>query len=238
MARPDYSALGGAVNLTDLTHVGSGGNPNLKPVRSANYDLSYEWYYAPQAMVSVSVFYMDLASYVTNGVTKGTYLDMLKTGQGAPVYSSYDITAPYNTSGHNEGFEIAWQQPIWGGLGVNATYAYVNGAENGGGTLVGNTKNTVNLGGYYENDWVSARVSYNYGSGMLVGLDRSSAEYQNAYGRVDASVNFTVTDYLTLTFNGLNLTNQTLKYYANNSTMPRALYSNGSQLYAGVRFKY
>jgi len=51
-------------------------------------------------------------------------------------------------------------------------------------------------------------------------------------------VNVTVTDYLTLTFNGLNLTNQTLKYYANNATMPRALYSNGSQLYAGIRFKY
>ncbi|MDR3525922.1 MAG: TonB-dependent receptor [Rhizomicrobium sp.] len=238
MARPDYSALGGAVNLTDLTHVGSGGNPNLKPVRSANYDLSYEWYYGPQAMVSVSVFYMDLSSYVTNGVTQGTYLDMLKTGQGTPVYSSYAITAPYNTSGHNEGFEVAWEQPIYGGFGVNANYAYVNGAETGGGTLVGNTKNTVNLSGYYENDWVSARVSYNYASGMLVGLDRSSAEYQNAYGRVDASVNFTVTDNFTLTFNGLNLTNQTLKYYANNSTMPRALYSNGSQLYAGVRFKY
>jgi len=181
---------------------------------------------------------MDLASYVTNGVTKGTYLDMLKTGQGAPVYSSYDITAPYNTSGHNEGFEVAWQQPIYGGFGLNATYAYVNGAETGGGTLVGNTKNTVNLSGYYEDDWLSARLAYNYGSGMLVGLDRSSAEYQNAYARVDASVNVTVTDYLTLTFSGLNLTNQTLKYYANNSTMPRALYSNGSQLYAGVRFKY
>ncbi len=238
MARPDYSALGGAVNLTDLTHVGSGGNPDLKPIRSANYDVSYEWYYGPQSMVSVSVFYMDLSSYVTNGVTKGTYLDMLKTGQGTPVYSVYDITAPFNTSGHDEGFEIAWQQPIWGGLGLIANYAYTNGAETGGGTLVGNTKNTANVSAYFENDWVSARVSYGYASASLVGLDRSAAEYQNAYGRVDASVNFTVTDNLTLTFNGLNLTNQTLKYYANNATMPRALYSNGSQLYAGVRFKY
>jgi len=238
MARPDYSALGGAVNLTDLTHVGSGGNPNLKPIKSANYDVSWEWYYGPQAMVSVSIFYMDMSSYVTKGITKGTYLDMLKTGQGSPVYSVYDITAPFNTSGHDEGYEISWQQPVYGGFGVIANYAYTNGAETNGGALVGNAKNTANLSAYYENDWLSARVAYGYASSMLVGMDRSAAEYQNAYGRVDASVNVTVTDYLTLTFNGLNLTNQTLKYYANNATMPRALYSNGSQLYAGIRFKY
>lgn len=238
MARPDYSALGGAVNLTDLTHVGSGGNPNLKPVRSANYNLSWEWYYGPQAALTVGVFYMDMSSYVTFGTTKGTYLDMLATGTGSPVYSTYDITAPYNTSAHDEGVEISWQQPIYAGLGIIANYTYTNGAETGGGALVGNTKNTANISAYYENDWVSARVSYGYASSMLVGLDRSTAEYQNAYGRVDASVNFTVTNNLTLTFNGLNLTNQTLKYYAANATMPRALYSNGSQLYAGVRFKY
>ncbi|GAA0546368.1 iron complex outermembrane receptor protein [Rhizomicrobium palustre] len=238
MARPDYSALGGAVNLTDLTHVGSGGNPNLKPVKSANYDVSWEWYYGPQSMISVSVFYMDLSSYVTKGITKGTYLDMLKTGQGAPVYSVYDITAPFNTSGHDEGYEIAWTQPIWGGFGIIANYAYTSGAETGGGSLVGNTKNTVNASAYFENEWLSARLAYGYVSSSLVGMDRSAAEYQNAYGKLDASVNVTVTDNLTLTFNGLNLTNQTLKYYANNATMPRALYSNGSQLYAGVRFKY
>ena len=32
MSRPDYSALGGAVSLTDSILTGTGGNPNLKPV--------------------------------------------------------------------------------------------------------------------------------------------------------------------------------------------------------------
>jgi len=240
MARPDYSALGGSVGLTDLILVGSGGNPNLKPIRSANYNLSYELYYGDSAMVSVGVFYMDLSSYVTYGTTKASYVNMLLTGQSTtPVYSSYDITAPYNTSGHDEGIEIAWQQPLWDtGFGIIANYTYANGAETDHGPLVGDAKNTGNISGYYENNWVSARVGYSYSSAMLVGLDRSSNEFQNAYGRLDASVAFTVTDYLSLTFDGLNLTNQTLKYYANNATQPRALYSNGSQLYAGIRLKY
>ena len=31
LTRPDYSALAGSLSLDDLTHTGSGGNPQLKP---------------------------------------------------------------------------------------------------------------------------------------------------------------------------------------------------------------
>jgi iron complex outermembrane receptor protein len=60
VARPDYSALGGSVSLNDDALSGSGGNVNLDPVRSTNYDLSAEWYFAPKAMLSAGLFYMDL----------------------------------------------------------------------------------------------------------------------------------------------------------------------------------
>ncbi|MDE1986315.1 MAG: TonB-dependent receptor [Alphaproteobacteria bacterium] len=239
MARPDYSALGGSVQLTDLNLTGNGGNPNLKPIKSANYDLSYEWYYAPQSMLSVGLFYMDLSSYVSYGNSTASYVNMTLTGKNpTPIYSTYTITSPFNSSGHDEGVEVNWEQPIYGGFGVQTNFTYANGVDNGGGPLVGDSKETANFTGYYENEWLSARVSYMYRSKMLVGLDRSSAENQNAYGTLNASVQFTVTDNISLTFDGLNLTNQTLKYYAANTTQPRALYSNGSQLYAGVRFKY
>ena len=42
MARADYSALATAVSLDDTLHTGSGGNPDLKPVRSTNYDGTLE----------------------------------------------------------------------------------------------------------------------------------------------------------------------------------------------------
>src|SRR5262249_25196490 len=48
IARPDFSALGGAVSLDDTNHTGSGGNPNLKPIRSTNLDAGLEWYFAPK----------------------------------------------------------------------------------------------------------------------------------------------------------------------------------------------
>jgi iron complex outermembrane receptor protein len=239
MSRPDYSALGGAVQLTDLNLTGNGGNPNLKPVKSANYNLSYEWYYGPQALLSVGVFYMDLSSYVSYGTSTASYVNMTLTGASPiPVFSTYTITSPFNSSGHDEGIELSWQQPIWNGFGVSANYTFASGVDSSGGPLVGDSKSTANLTGYFENTWLSTRLSYNYRSKMLVGLDRSSAENQNAYGTLDASVQFTVTDYASITFDALNITNQTLKYYAASTTQPRALYSNGTQLYAGVRLKF
>ena len=237
MARPDYSALGGAVSLTDLIQTGQGGNPNLKPIRSANYDVSYEWYYGPQSLFAVSVFYMDLSSYVGFGTHDGTYLNMLKTGQGAPVYSTYKITSPINTSGHDEGVEVQWQQPIYGGFGLQTNFTYADGVDTSGGPLVGDAKITTNVTAYYENEWLSARVSYGYRSKMLIGLDRSTAEYQSPADRIDASLQYNVNDNIALTFDALNLTNRMLRYTQGTSE-PRAIYDNGRQLYAGIRFKY
>jgi len=239
MSRPDYSALAGSVQLTDLNLTGNGGNPNLKPIRSANYNLSYEWYYGPQSLVSVGVFYMDLSSYVSFGTSQASYVNMTLTGKSTtPVYSLYSISSPYNSSGHDEGIEVDWEQPVWGGFGVQTNFTYANGVDNGGGPLVGDSKVVANLTGYYENSWLSARFTYMYRSKMLLGLDRSSAENQNAYGTLNASVQFTVTDNLILTFEGQNLTNRLLRYYAADITQPRAIYDNGSMLYAGIRFKY
>ncbi|MDE2182929.1 MAG: TonB-dependent receptor [Alphaproteobacteria bacterium] len=237
MARPDYSALGGAVSLTDLILTGSGGNPNLRPIRSANYNVSYEWYYAPQSLLAVSAFYMDLSSYVGFGTHQAVYLNMLLTGTGSPVYSTYNITSPINTSGHSEGFEAQWEQPIYGGFGVQTNFTYADGVDNNGGPLVGDAKITTNLTAYYENDWLSARVSYGYRSKMLIGLDRSSPEYQSPADRIDASIQYTVNDNISLTFDALNITNRLLRYTQGTSE-PRAIYDNGRQLYAGIRVKY
>ncbi len=67
MSRPDYSALGGTVSLTDLTLTGNGGNTQLKPVKAAVYDVALEYYYGPSSVAAISVFHDDLQSYVTFG---------------------------------------------------------------------------------------------------------------------------------------------------------------------------
>ena len=59
MSRADYSALSPAVTLNNLDLTGTGGNADLKPIRSTNGDGALEWYFAAQSILSVGVFYMD-----------------------------------------------------------------------------------------------------------------------------------------------------------------------------------
>jgi iron complex outermembrane receptor protein len=238
MSRPDFSALGGTVSLTDTTLTGNGGNPDLKPIKAAVYDVALEWYYAPTALAAVSVFYDDLSSYVTFGTSQAVYLNSFLSGQGHQVFSTYTISSPANTSGEVKGVELQLQQPLPMNFGFQANYTYLEAKETSGAPLVGASKNTLNLVGYYENSWLSARLAYTYRSHFFVGLDRSAAENQDDYGSLDGSIDVKINDHLSLTLDGLNLTNKLLKYYALNKSQPRAVYENGRQIFAGLRVKF
>ncbi len=239
MSRPDYSALGGAVSLTDLTLTGNGGNPDLKPVKAAVYDAALEWYYAPTAVAEVSLFYDDLSSYVGYQITSAQYANLQISPPGGPlVYSTFQISRPYNVGGQVKGVELQVQQPLPYNFGFQANFTYADGEDANGAALVGTSKITYNLVGYYENSWLSARLAYTYRSSYFVGLDRSTPEQEAGNGSLDAAVNFTVNKNITISIDGLNLTNSLLKYYAANPTQTRAVYENGTQVYAGVHFKF
>ena len=232
MARPDYSALGGAVSLTDLIQVGNGGNPNLKPIRSANYDASLEWYFAPQSILALGLFYMDMSSYVDYGNSTAIYFDMLK---GAP--EPYVITSPQNTTARDKGLELTWEQPIWGGTGIQSNLTYASGETGLDTPLVGMSNLTYNVAAYYEQGALNARLGWTYRSHYLVGLDRSSLENEDNIGSLDAAINYSINKDLVVTFDVLNITDAIIKYYAANTSQPRAFYDNGRQYYLGVRFK-
>lgn len=233
MSRPDFSALGGTVSLTDTNLTGNGGNPNLKPIKAAVYDAALEWYYAPSAVAAVSLFYDDLSSYVTFGTSQATYYS-----QFYGAYKAYTISSPANTSGELKGVEFQVQQPLPYHFGFQFNFTYADGSESSGAPLVGTSKVTYNAVGYWDYHGISARLAYTYRSHFFVGLDRSAAENQDDYGSLDASFNWQVTPSITFTVDALNLTDNLLKYYADNKTQPRAVYQNGTQVYAGVRLKF
>jgi len=242
LGRPDYSALAGAVSLLPpavegATGSGSGGNPDLKPILSTNLDLSWEWYFAERALLSASVFYMDIDNYVALGhETRSIFTIDAQHPDGR--YVDYDLSIPLNSSADVKGFELAWQQPIGDNWGVLANYAYADGSTRDGSPMLGTSKNTYNLGGYFETDKFSARVAYNYRSSFYSGLDRNSAFYQDDVSSVDASVGYTINDHFTVSVDGRNLTNETIKYYAESTERPRSIYINGRQYYLNLRFNF
>jgi len=229
MSRADYSALSPAVVLNNLNQTGSGGNSDLKPIKSENLDATLEWYFAPQSILSAGLFYMNMPSYVTFGNNVRPFLNTTNN-QIAP----FKVTSPFNIAAKNQGMELAWQQSFGGGFGGLLNYTYSDGHSADGNPLVGSSKNTGNLEVYYENNAFSARLAYNYRSSFLVGLANVTQQYAAGIGTLAASVNYKVNDNFTITFDGLNLNNPIIKYYSN-AEQPQAFYSNGRQFYLGVR---
>ena len=229
MSRPDYSSMSPAVVLNNLDLTGSGGNADLKAIKSNNFDAALEWYFAPQSILSAGLFYMDMPVYVGAGVTTGNYLNT--SNQQMALYT---INVPVNNSAKNEGLELAWQQSFGLGFGGLLNFTVANGHDADGLALVGASKDTGNLELFYENDKLSTRLAYTYRSEFLVGMANVSEQYMAGYGSVAASINYKINDNLTLTFDGLNLNNPTLKYYSN-AEQPQSFYTNGRQFYLGVR---
>ena len=228
MSRADYSALSPAVILNNLDLTGTGGNADLKPIRSNNFDVALEWYFAAGSILAATAFYMDMPSYVTYGYNVRPFLDTT-TNQIA----DFTVTSPYNIAAKNHGFELSWQQPLWGGFGALANYTYADGHTEAGDPLVGSSKNTGNAEVYYEKHGFSARVAYTYRSDFLVGLANVTQQYQAGVGTLAASINYNVNDHLKINLDGLNLNDPRLKYYSN-AEQPQAFYTNGRQYYLGV----
>jgi len=246
MTRADYSALAGFTDLSPPgaiggTGTGTGGNPDLKPILSNNLDAGLEWYFAKRSLLSAGLFYMDLQNYVTYGSQTLNYytIDSLHPS-GAVV--PYQLSVPVNATGRVQGLEVAYQQALGENFGVQANYTYADGKQtslvtNGDDRLVGTSKNTYNLSGYYEDAHFSARLTYTYRSAFFSGLDRNTAFSQDGIGNLAASLAYTLNDHLSFSLDGQNLNNATLKYYALNTDQPRAFYKNGQQYYFTVRFK-
>ena len=235
MSRPDYGALVSAVNLDDNLHTGSGGNPDLKPILSTNTDLSLEWYYAPKALLSVGLFYMDMSSYVAYGNIKRDYVDRSHTLPGQPpLVATYTLSVPTNVGATNRGVELGWQQ-TFGVIGGQVNYTYTDGKVSDGTQMVGNSKNTYNLVAFYDDGTFNARLAYTYRSSFLAGLNNASIQHMDNEGDLAASVNWKFNDHLEFTFDALNLNNPKLKYYGTDRSQPLSTYSNGRQFYLGVR---
>ncbi|WP_394777695.1 TonB-dependent receptor [Undibacterium sp.] len=241
MTRPDYGALASAISLSPPAVVGgvgsgSGANPDLKPIRSNNFDASLEWYFAPRSLLSAGLFYMDLTSYVGVGQVTKSYLTYSSlTPQGAFV--PYILSVPTNTSATVKGAELSYEQPLGKFFGLSANYTYADAKDADDNAVVGASKNTYNFSGYFENDKFNARVSYSYRSSFFSGLDRETAFSQAASGAVSASLGYKISDNLSIALDMQNLNNPKLKYYALNEDQPRSVYQSGRQFYLTLRAK-
>ncbi|HEU4653192.1 MAG TPA: TonB-dependent receptor, partial [Steroidobacteraceae bacterium] len=237
MTLPDYSALGASIWGSDLNKTGGGGNPNLKPVISTNFDGNLEWYFMPRGLVSVGAYAMDLKDYVAFGTeTRMLYSEL------SNQLEAYNVSVPINSNGQVTGLELVYEQPIGKWLGFSANYTYADGKTShtwadGSNNLVGTSKDTYNLGAYFENDAFGVRANYTYRTSFLIGLSGANPYYQDDFGTLSMTVSYKPTPWLNLSLDALNLNNPSLTYYQS-AYIPSAFYNNGRQYYFNVRAKF
>lgn len=242
LTRADYSALAGSVSLSPPaidgdTGTGTGGNPDLEPILSNNFDATLEWYFAPRSLLSASVFYMDISNYISLGYETKTFFTIDQNNpQGK--YVDYVLSVPVNSNADVNGMELAWEQAFGDNFGGFANYTYANGSTDDGTDMLGTSKNTFNAGAWFENDSFNARLNYSYRSAFYSGLDRASAFYQDSVDTVSASFGYKINDNFMVTLDGLNLNNPKTAYYAESEERPRSIYENGRQYYLTLRMKF
>ena len=251
MARPDYTDIAPTVNLNVGSLSGSSGNPNLDPYRANQFDVSLEWYPNKDTIVAGALFYKDIESFITDKPIQQAFSVETNTPNLSRCTSAATPTSPnlFNCvfdinqrsnggGGHIEGVELTVQAPIWNGFGVQTNYTYSHAKTQSGDPLPGNSENTFNFTGYYENDRLQARLGYTYRSDFFITFDRSTPLNQKALKSLDGQVSFAVTDNFTLTFDAINITNEKIEQFSGGTFRPRAIYDNGRQYYAGLRFKF
>src|SRR5690606_18539288 len=95
---------------------------------------------------------------------------------------------------------------------------------------------TYNLTAYYENDTFDARISYNFKDKYVEYIDRDLYPvYRKAYGQVDFSAGYYLTDNIKLVVDAINLTNEETAAYAINPSFPTMYEFSGRRVSLGIR---
>lgn len=272
MSRPGLQSLtpAGSIDLDKRTY--SGGNPTLEPIRGTTYDLNLEWYKDKDTLFSAGYFFKDMKTYIQRSAYQGAYSSLgldpaLGAANGIDASTPFTITNWVNTQGGLiRGYEISLQKTFsflpapFNDLGGVINYTHVESKMKYRlspaspavtvADLLGMSPKSANATLYYETKKLSARVTGAYRSKYTyVLLPGSGSDFQgkNSTFNVDAQVSYNITPQLTLTVQGVNLTDQyddRFNSYNNerfgnfDGNAPSDAVHTGRSYFVGLRYKY
>lgn len=218
VARPPLDELRASKTLsTWAPYTGSGGNPDLKPFKAIQFDLSGEWYFRPEALVALAYYYKDVDTYIGWTQTPETYNG-----------TTYAVATPVNGGGgYIQGVEATFQTPFFflpSGLdkfGIYSNYAFVDSDLNEMTpstkplSLTGLAKHTATVDLWYSNGPIEARLGYKYHSPMTViyGWNGSELQTLGTEKTLDFSTSYQINDMVGVRFQANNLTNRAMRTY-------------------------
>jgi len=249
VTRPTLTALGVAETFSGRSNAPlvTGGNPLLEAFEADNFDVSFEWYFDTLSYFSVAGFHKRLGNFIETSTLPVTNPVLFPAGNGGrPADEIIDVTFQdtrqrNGLSGSISGVEIAFQKTFDNGFGGIVNYTYVtserDNAPVGDLGFNGFTPHTVNVTGFYEDGPFAARVSYNYRDGFLVlgQAEFSEPRQREAFGQLDFSASYEVTDTFQVFVEGINVLGEDTRDF---SRFPNRLLNylrTGARYTAGVR---
>jgi TonB-dependent receptor len=244
LTRPNVTQSAPQISVSTDAPTGSGGNPELVPFLATQFDGSLEWYFSRRGSLTGALFYKAMDDYITaqniNVEIPGRGTILLSTQVNGGNAKVYGVEAAYN-----QVFTFL-PKPL-DGLGVQASYThtsvqadYTAGARTIKDQLIGLSKNSFNVVGFYDYGPVSARLSYVWRDKYLSGTGSTTQapSYIDAFGSLDGNLSFRVTDKTMLSLEAINIAGARQYSYSDEELRFNEIHYWGRTILFGVRTEF
>ena len=256
ISRPKYSALiaNKTFNIADLK--ATIGDPDTKPARAVNVDLSVDHFFKNVGMVSLGLFYKDIKN-VNIEWASNKYLGRDLGLEGK--YAEEEFTVSQNINAYDAsvfGVEAAYQRdfgfisPALKCIGFYGNYTYthsktrnfnerLNIKDGDNVKVAGSPEHTANASLFFEKFGLSVRLSYNFASSFIDEMSTSRAldRYYDSVNYLDLNASYTWgrKTKFTVYANANNLLNQPLRYYQGTKDRTMQVEYYGVKVNAGIK---
>jgi iron complex outermembrane recepter protein len=251
LIKPNVS-VGTAQRVNALT--ASGGNANLNPYLSDNFDIGAEWYYARNSYFSIDGFLKKVSNFIVSGTTQRNINGVTDPSKNGAL-AIFSVTTSVN--GPNavvRGVELAWQQ-VFGNSGfgfqANATLVDTNKPFDPNNLVVGNfavtgLANSANAVVFYDKKGFQARVAFNwrdeyldhFGQTQTTGNYGSEPVFVNASKEVDFSTSYDINKHISVFFEALNLNDDTYSTHGRFKNQLLDVVDFGRKFTLGAHFRF
>ncbi len=206
----------------------SGGNPNLRPYTSTNFDLSFEWYPSTTTTLSAAVYYKNIKDFIVQTRSDEVFTianaGNLPIGNGitGPNSATFSVRRPRNSDTATvRGIELNavhsftyLPSPLDGfGMALNATFVKTNSNFDPATTTesfaIEGLGNSYNATVFFEKSGFEARVAWNRRGRFLEALvtpgQGGDPVFRRSYDQVDVRASYDVFEFAQIFVEGTNV---------------------------------
>ncbi len=254
-ARPTLANYVAALAFNDTNQTVTFGNPDLKPTKAQNWDLSLEYYFKHSSSFTLGWFHKKLEDYIVTDYEIGV------VGAGAENgfegdYTGYTILSRANVgTAYVQGWEISYQQQfrflpgLLNGLRLNANMTQLTSHGDYGGTtylkdkeINGFIPRTINVNLAWDYKKVGASISYNYNSESIRGAYNVAQPSRNRYMKhreiVNVNFRYQIRRNMTATLGVANIFNEPQRYYRSIPDQMETFLIQGTTMTAGIEARF